>query len=217
MPLAKPGGFRGRRFPHGPALRESACRKSLSQKSEIFASSLSQGSLRAVPAPNFGGESPLTMRTGIFCESLLPLQCPVSLLRWRWICRPKPPLPKGGGFASGKTGGIPRVAGFHMGLCFWKVPAVNPSVTASPCQLPLAREPAGSARGQFRTKLVCIRYFPDPPGIVTEQNGERKQRHCARTDSGGTPPPLMVRGALAHFVNFGRCWICTLILPLWRG
>ena len=30
---------------------------------------------------------------------------------------------------------------FHMGLCLWEVPAVNPSVTAAPCQLPLAREP----------------------------------------------------------------------------
>ena len=64
----------------------------------------------------------------------------------------------------------------------------------------------------MRTKLVCNRYFPDPPGIggespltishgnllqiVTappvpgiggEQNGERKHEHCARTDSGGTP------------------------------
>ena len=76
---------------------------------------------------------------------------------------------------------------------------MNPSVTASPCQLPLAREPAGSARGQFRTKLVCIRYFPDPPGIVTEQNGERKQRHCALTDSGGTPPPLFYKGGVGTF------------------
>ena len=86
-----------------------------------------------------------------------------------------------------------------MGLYSGKVPAVNPSVTASPCQLPFTREPAGSARGQFRTKLVCIRYFPDPPGIVTEQNGERKQRHCARTDSGGTPPPPYGKGGVGTF------------------
>ena len=26
------------------------------------------------------------------------------------------------------------------------------------------------------------------PGIVTEQNGERKHGHCVRNDSGGTPP-----------------------------
>ena len=30
-----------------------------------------------------------------------------------------------------------------MGLYFQEVPPVNPSVTATPCQLPLAREPLG--------------------------------------------------------------------------
>ena len=34
-----------------------------------------------------------------------------------------------------------RLAGFHTGLYFEKVPTVNPSVTATPCQLPLTREP----------------------------------------------------------------------------
>ena len=37
--------------------------------------------------------------------------------------------------------GDKRPAGFHIGYCFQKVPAVNPSVTAAPCQLPFAREP----------------------------------------------------------------------------
>ena len=41
------------RFPHGFVLSESASCESLSQKSKIFASSLSQGSLRAVTADNF--------------------------------------------------------------------------------------------------------------------------------------------------------------------
>ena len=40
----------------------------------------------------------------------------------------------------------------------------------------------------FARWLSTIRYFPDPPGNVTEQNGERKHGHCARIDSGGTPP-----------------------------
>ena len=47
---------------------------------------------------------------------------------------------------------------------------------------------AGSARRQCARWLSTNRYFPDPPGIVTEQNGERKHLHCARIDSGGTPP-----------------------------
>ena len=87
----------------------------------------------------------------------------------------KAPLAKGG-FASGKTGGIPRVAGFHMGLCFWKVPAVNPSVKNQ-------------------------RFLPAP-----FHKGAFGVRHRSL---------LFVRQLL--FVNFGRCWICTLILPPWRG
>ena len=55
---------------------------------------------------------------------------------------------------------------------------------------------AGSARSQFRTKLVCNRYFPDPPGIVTEKNGERKHRHCARIAGGGTPPRPVSAGGV---------------------
>ena len=55
-------------FPHGFVLSRSANCESLSHAS-------------GVPAP-FGkgacGQWPLTMRTEIFCESLLPLQCPVS-------------------------------------------------------------------------------------------------------------------------------------------
>ena len=92
--------------------------ESLSQKSEIFASSLSQGSLRAVPADNFGGESPLTMRTGIFCESLLPLQCPVSLLRCSRCKDQSPPCQRGVVLPLAKPGGFHRLADFHMGLCF---------------------------------------------------------------------------------------------------
>ena len=41
--------------------------------------------------------------------------------------RPKPPLPKGGGLAKPNRGDK-RLAGFHIGLYFRKVPAVNPSV-----------------------------------------------------------------------------------------
>ena len=56
----------------------------------------------------------------------------------------KPPLSKGGGFASGKTGGIPQAGRFpHWSVLSGKSPTVNPSVTATPCQLPLAREPLG--------------------------------------------------------------------------
>ena len=89
--------------------------ESLSQKSEIFASSLSQGSLQAVPADNFGGESPLTMRTGIFCESLLPLQCPVSLLRCSRCTAQSPPCQRGVP-RQRRGGGIPRAGRFPHGF-----------------------------------------------------------------------------------------------------
>ena len=35
---------------------------------------------------------------------------------------------------------------FTLGCAFGKVPAVYPSVTAAPCQLPLAREPLVQCR-----------------------------------------------------------------------
>ena len=36
--------------------------------------------------------------------------------------------------------------------------------------------------------IFPLHYSLNLPGIVTEQNGERKHGHCARTDSGGPPP-----------------------------
>ena len=63
--------------------------------------------------------------------------CP-SNARYR---RPaKAPLAKGGCLGLPRRGDK-RPAGFHIGLYFQKVPTVNPSVTAAPCQLPFAREP----------------------------------------------------------------------------
>ena len=57
---------------------------------------------------------------------------------------------------------------FHIGLCFGEVPAVNPSVTPTACQLPLAREPLREVPADnFARWLSVIRHFPDPPGIVT--------------------------------------------------
>src|SRR5699024_1707676 len=61
--------------------------------------------------------------------------------RWKWLHSPKPPWPLWGWFGEAKPGGFPRLAGFHIGLYFQEVPPVNPSVTATPCQLPFTREP----------------------------------------------------------------------------
>ena len=40
----------------------------------------------------------------------------------------------------------------------------------------------------MRTAAFYYSFFPAPPGIVTERNGERKRLHRVRIDSGGTPP-----------------------------
>ena len=44
--------------------------------------------------------------------------------------------------------------------------------------------PGGNAHGNLQQIVTA----PPVPGNVTEQNGERKHGHHARTDSGGTPP-----------------------------
>ena len=106
--------------------------------------------------------------------------------------RPTPPLPKGGGFASGKTGGIPQACRFpHRFVLLGKCLLWNPSVTASPCQLPLAREP------------FCARY-----------------RYCGGSGSTGQSPPGHCGGGFAsgktggipqacrfphRFVLLGKC------------
>ena len=128
---------------------------------------------------------------------------PVSLLRCSRCTDQSPPCQRGvprlaeaGGFRRQSLRNflpIPsslftkKPSPFHMGSYFGKVPPVESPSHGYAVPAPTGREPAGSARGQFRTKLVCIRHFPAPPGIVTGQNGERKYPHCARIDSVGTP------------------------------
>ena len=80
---------------------------------------------RGAPGGNaHAGVPPVAMRTIAFCVSLLPLQCPVSLPGGNRSANRSPPCQRGVVWRS-QTGGIPKFAGFHMGLCFWKVPAVE--------------------------------------------------------------------------------------------
>ena len=97
--------------------------------------------------------------------------------------RPKPPLSKGGasapprrGDSAGKACGTSYLFPLHyslkslpfstLGCAFKKVPTVNPSVTAAPCQLPFAREPLRVVPADnFARWLSTNRSFPDPPGI----------------------------------------------------
>ena len=47
----------------------------------------------------------------------------------------KAPLAKGGCLGTAEAGGFLRLASFHIGLYFWKVPAVNPSVASGASSL----------------------------------------------------------------------------------
>ena len=97
--------------------------------------------------------------------------------------RPKPPWSLWGCLCTAEAGGFRRQSLrnflpipsslfpkkpslFHMSLYFGKVPTVNPSVTPTACQLPLAREPLRVVPADnFARWLSTNRSFPDPPGI----------------------------------------------------
>ena len=85
---------------------------------------------------------PLSMRTVAFSESLLPLQCPVSLPGGNRGAAQSPPCQRGVVWRS-QTGGIKGWQISTWVCSFEKAPTVNPSVTPPACQLPLAREPLG--------------------------------------------------------------------------
>ena len=132
---AKPGGFRRLAGFHiGLYYRKVPAVESLSQKSKIFASSLWQGSLAACRRCQF--------RTGIFCESLLPLQCPVSLLRCSRCIDQSPPCQRGVVWRS-QTGGIPQVGRLPHRFILSESACcrIPQSKIKDFCQLPLAREP----------------------------------------------------------------------------
>ena len=134
-------------FPHGLVLWESPHCESLSQKSKIFASSLWQGSLwgAQTKAPLAkGGCLGLPRRGDSVAKATDFFPIPSSLF-------PKKPSP------------------FHMGWYLRKVPTVNPSVTAAPCQLPLTREPLGCSDEAPLAKGGCLG--------TAEAGGFRGQSH----------------------------------------
>ena len=138
------------RSPHRSVLSESANCESLSHGC-------------AVPAPFSKGAAACRrsqFRTVIFCESLLPLQCPVSLLRCSRCTAQSPPCQRGVVWRS-QTGGIPRLAGLHIGLYFLKVPTVNPSVKNQRfLPAPFSKGAAACRRSQFRTVIFCESLLP---------------------------------------------------------
>ena len=108
---------------------------------------------RFLPAPTGRepcGQCPLTISHGSFLRIVLSLTRPVSLLRCSRCLGQSPPCQRG--VPRQRRGG--GIKGWQVStwVCaFEKVPTVNPSVTAAPCQLPLAREPLGAV------SLLCRR------------------------------------------------------------
>ena len=106
-------------------------------------------------------------------------QCPRRLSATRYFPDPpgigglpKAPLAKGGCLGTAEAGGFRRQSlrnflpipsslftkkpsPFHIGLYFEEVPTVNPSVMATPCQLPLAREPWGAVENKGPVVLLA--------------------------------------------------------------
>ena len=57
-----------------------------------------------------------------------------------------PPLAKGGCLGTAEAGGFRRLAGFHMGLYFKRVPAVESPSHGCAVPAPFGKGAAGSAR-----------------------------------------------------------------------
>ena len=78
----------------------------------------------------------------------------------------KAPLAKGGWFCLWQNRGDKRPAGFHIGWYFEEVPTVNPSVTPTACQLPLAREPravpAANTHGNLQQIVTAVTVDAQP-------------------------------------------------------
>ena len=126
---------------------------------------------RGVPRQRRGGGIPqagrfphrFVLSRSTSCESLSQKSKIFASSLWQgslWGAATKPPWPLWGWFGEAKPGGFPRLAGFHIGLYFQEVPTVNPSVTATPCQLPLAREPCGQCPLTMRTGIFCESLLP---------------------------------------------------------
>ncbi len=83
------------------------------------------------------------------------------------VHRRSPPGQRGVVLPLAKPGGFSRLAGFHTGLYFGKVPTVNPSVKNQRfLPAPTGREPLRAVpAANFARQLSTNRYFPDPPGI----------------------------------------------------
>ena len=129
LPMVPPGGFlRGEQFERErvvPPLSRLLCLLSCRSKKvrprwQALAESRLENRQR--------GSNRVTMTSG----------------KYHPISKPEPHRPLAPSVTCGDSSlpeGAMGLVPFHIGLCFGEVPAVNPSVTPTACQLPLAREP----------------------------------------------------------------------------
>ena len=73
------------------------------------------------------GQCPLTISHGNLLRIVTAPPVPGNVTGWKRRTNQSPPCQRGVP-RHRRGGGIPRLASFHIGLYFWKVPTVNPSV-----------------------------------------------------------------------------------------
>ena len=121
--------------------------------------------------------------------------------------------------------GDKRLAGFHMGLCLWKVPAVE-SLSRLRRQLPLAREPCGQcpltiSHGSFLLLVLSLTRpvsVACPPNFFTIHSSlfPKKARscYCGGNRSANQSPPCQ-RGVVWRSQTGGikgwkvSTWVCA--------
>ena len=163
--------------------------ESLSQKSKIFASSLVKGSLRRAAGVNAHGS---------LLRIVASLTRPVSLLRCSRCTDQSPPCQRGVVLPLAKPGGF-RGGQISTWVCaFGKCLLWNPSVTASPCQLPLAREPFYT---RYRSMVRC-RAFSIFQSTAWDKNVPKSYKSITGAEA-KTPHPSQSEGSIPRWFHPG--------------
>ena len=101
-----------------------------------------------------GGQCPQPISHGSFQRIVTSLTRPVSLLRCSRCLGQSPPCQRGVP-RHRRGGGIPQAGRVPHGFVLSESACCNPSVTATPCQLPFAREPWGAVENKGPVVLLA--------------------------------------------------------------
>ena len=189
LPLAKPGGFlrlagfhislyHGEVPTVNPSVTATPCQLPLAREPlgcGVGNGLLQDSDFQQMPPAKMQIESVLShQKRMIHRQPIHTQQAPIS-----------PPCQRGVVLPLAKPGGFLRLAGFHISLYHGEVPTVNPSVTATPCQLPLAREPLGCGVGNGLLKDSDFQQMPPAKKQIeaflphTFPPSRKKDRHRA--------------------------------------